>query len=292
MRVNGRRTCAFCTVPIRPADSAEDSLIESTWMAEPSVSTKDYRDIVVRYALAVLAPLLAIYLRSLLNPLMGTANLYHTVWAAIVFSAWYCGFAPSILSTIVAAVGIWLWLLPRQGPFGVSSADFYGMIGFILFAGLIVAVGESNRRSRSRLTAAEREAQRANRGDRARAPHATAFRRRRCSKRSRSTGSMPRSAAPAGTRSGPAPRSGSSPSATTSVSGTPSISGPSCGRCSTAASQGRTPPRVPAVELDRARRLAVHRRGEARGPLDLLRPRLARCSSATACCTRSTRISS
>ena len=160
MRVNGRRTCAFCTFPIRPADSAEDSLIESTWMAEPSVSTKDYRDIVVRYALAVLAPLLAIYLRSLLNPLMGTANLYHTVWAAIVFSAWYCGFAPSILSTIVAAVGIWLWLLPRQGPFGVSSADFYGMIGFILFAGLIVAVGESNRRSRSRLTAAEREAQR------------------------------------------------------------------------------------------------------------------------------------
>ncbi len=130
-------------------------------MPEGSVSTKDYRDLALRYALAVLAPLLAIYLRSLLNPLMGAANLYHTVWAAIVFSAWYCGFAPSILSTIVAAVGIWYWLLPRQGLFGVSSADFYGMVGFILFAALIVAVGEWNRRSRSRLTAAQRDAQRA-----------------------------------------------------------------------------------------------------------------------------------
>ena len=31
--------------------------------------------------------------------------------------------------------------------------------------------------------------------------------------------------------------------------------------------------RLPAVQLDRARRLAVHRRGGARGPVDLLRPR-------------------
>ena len=42
--------------------------------------------------------------------------------------------------------------------------------------------------------------------------------------------------------------------------------------------------RVPALELDRARRLAVHRRGGARGPVDLLRAPTARSSSATACC--------
>lgn len=130
-------------------------------MTQPSVSTKDYRDISVRYALAVLVPLLAIYLRSLLNPLLGTANLYHTVWAAIVFSAWYCGFGPSILSTLVTVVGVWYWLLPRQGRFGISSTDFYGMVGFILFAGLIVLFGESGRRSRVRMAAAEREAHRA-----------------------------------------------------------------------------------------------------------------------------------
>ena len=35
----------------------------------------------------------------------------------------------------------------------------------------------------------------------------------------------------------------------------------------------RARPRVPALQLDRARRLAVHRRGAPRGPVDLLRPR-------------------
>ena len=35
----------------------------------------------------------------------------------------------------------------------------------------------------------------------------------------------------------------------------------------------RARPRLPAQQLDRARRLAVHRRGAPRGPLDLLRPR-------------------
>src|SRR3712207_8380951 len=36
---------------------------------------------------------------------------------------------------------------------------------------------------------------------------------------------------------------------------------------------GRARARVPALELDGARRVAVHRRGEARAPVDLLRPR-------------------
>ena len=49
---------------------------------------------------------------------------------------------------------------------------------------------------------------------------------------------------------------------------------------------GRAPARVPAVELDRARRLAVHRPGAARGAVDLPRARAARCSSATGCCSR------
>ncbi len=49
--------------------------------------------------------------------------------------------------------------------------------------------------------------------------------------------------------------------------------------------QGRARPRVPDLELDRARRLAVHRAGEPRGPLDLLRARPPRCSRATGCST-------
>ena len=51
--------------------------------------------------------------------------------------------------------------------------------------------------------------------------------------------------------------------------------------------QGRAHPRLPDLELDRARRLAVHRPRAARAALDLLRPRPRRSSAATGCSTRS-----
>ena len=39
-------------------------------------------------------------------------NPYHTVWAAVVFSAWYCGLGPSIVTALLSLVGIWYWFLP------------------------------------------------------------------------------------------------------------------------------------------------------------------------------------
>ena len=49
--------------------------------------------------------------------------------------------------------------------------------------------------------------------------------------------------------------------------------------------QGRAHPRLPDLELDRARRVAVHRAREPRAAVDLLRARRARCSAATGCST-------
>jgi K+-sensing histidine kinase KdpD len=148
------------SVPIRPADILQ-CLVGVYRVPEDTESATDYKDLGARYALAILVPLLAVCLRILLNPLLGSKNVYHTVWAAIVFTAWYCGFWPSILSTFVALLGVWYWLLPKQGVFALASIDVYGMAAFLLFSGLIIAVGESGRRSRARLVVAEREAQRA-----------------------------------------------------------------------------------------------------------------------------------
>ena len=53
------------------------------------------------------------------------------------------------------------------------------------------------------------------------------------------------------------------------------------------APQGRAHPRLPHLELDRARRVAVHRRRGPRAPVDLLLPPAYRCSNATGCCWRS-----
>lgn len=115
------------------------------------------------YALAVLAAIAALMLRSLLTPLLGENNPYHTVWAAVVFSSWYCGLWPSILTTLLSVVGVWYWFLPPTHSFALndSKTAIFGMIGFLAFSGMIIALGESNRRSLSRRLWAEQQLQKA-----------------------------------------------------------------------------------------------------------------------------------
>ncbi len=43
-----------------------------------------------RYGLALVAALVSLLVWEMLSPLLGTSNPYHTVWIAVVFSAWYC----------------------------------------------------------------------------------------------------------------------------------------------------------------------------------------------------------
>jgi PAS domain S-box-containing protein len=108
-----------------------------------------------QYALAVFAAAVGLGLRGLLTPLLGHQNPYHTVWLAVVFSAWYCGLGPSIVTTLLGAVGVWFWFLPPFHSFaGKSKTESFGMFGYVIFSGAIMALGESNRRgfaARSRL---------------------------------------------------------------------------------------------------------------------------------------------
>lgn len=111
----------------------------------------------LRYSLAILAAAAALFLRGLLTPLLGNGNLYHTVWLAVVFSAWYCGLGPSMVTTALGALGVWYWFLPPQHSWIIQDrADMYGLLGFLLFSSGVIALGESNRRgfaARSRLAA-------------------------------------------------------------------------------------------------------------------------------------------
>ena len=75
----------------------------------------------------------------------------------------------------------------------------------------------------------------------------------------RTAASTRHSAARAATRRNRAPRSASTRSATSSASGTRRTSARSSGTSTTAGSTGREHPRLPALQLDRARRLALHR---------------------------------
>ena len=110
-----------------------------------------------RYAVAILAVAVALYLRYLLIPLLGIKNPYHTVWLAVAFSAWYCGIGPSIVTTILSTLGVWHWFLPPPHSFAIQNrTDTYGMLGFLVFSAAIIVLGESNRHgfaARARLAA-------------------------------------------------------------------------------------------------------------------------------------------
>jgi two-component system NarL family sensor kinase len=120
-------------------------------------------DVARRYGLAMAAAIAALLLRHLLSPLLGENNPYHTVWAAVVFSAWYCGLAPSILTSLLSVIGIWYWFLPPANSFALRDpkSAISGMLGFLAFSGLIIALGEANRRSLASTRWAEERLRRA-----------------------------------------------------------------------------------------------------------------------------------
>jgi PAS domain S-box-containing protein len=105
-----------------------------------------------RYVLAVLAALVALFLRKTLSPLLGASNPYHTVWPAVAFAAWYCGVAPAVVTTLLSFVGVWYFFLPPFRSFALQNptTETYGIVGFLVFSGFIIALGEANRRSEAR----------------------------------------------------------------------------------------------------------------------------------------------
>lgn len=113
---------------------------------------------VVRYVLGALAGTGSLLLRDFLNPFFGERNPYHTAWLAIVFAAWYCGLGPAILAVSIAAAGIWYLFLPPTHSFvGKGVPEISGLLGFLVFSAVIVALGESTRRSIAKREKAEED---------------------------------------------------------------------------------------------------------------------------------------
>lgn len=105
----------------------------------------------MRYVLGTLAAVAALLLRALLSPFLGSQNPYHTLWLAVVFSAWYCGIGPSIVTILIGAAGVWYWFLPPYHSFSIKTGvELSGMLGFLVLSGVIVALGESTRRIMAR----------------------------------------------------------------------------------------------------------------------------------------------
>ena len=117
---------------------------------------------VVRYFLGVLAGVGSVLLRDFLSPFFGEHNPYHTAWLSVVFAAWYCGLGPSIVTVTIGAAGIWYFFLAPVHSFGGKGVPgVSGLLGFLVFSAVIIALGESTRRSIAKREQAEQDLRRA-----------------------------------------------------------------------------------------------------------------------------------
>jgi signal transduction histidine kinase len=99
------------------------------------------------YFLSLLVTVIALLVRWLLNPFLGTYAPFVTLFPAIAFSAWYCGIAPSLLTLALALIGANYWFITSQQSLrSLTPAQLIGNAAFLAVAALVMVMGESNRR--------------------------------------------------------------------------------------------------------------------------------------------------
>src|SRR5260370_13424395 len=123
-----------------------------------SLSTQISETTGTRYAVALLATVVALLVRLGLNPFLGDYVPYITLFPAVAFCAWYCGVGPSILSVVLGLIGGQYWFTsPAHSLRIVGTAQAIGILVFLSVSGLVVAMGEVRRRREEVLWAAQRE---------------------------------------------------------------------------------------------------------------------------------------
>jgi len=123
-----------------------------------SLSTQISETTGVRYAVALLATVVALLVRLGLNPFLGDYVPYITLLPAVAFCAWYCGVGPSILSVVVAIMGAkYLFIPPTHSLRIVGMPQVIGILIFLSVSGVLLAMGEARRRHEQVLWAAQRE---------------------------------------------------------------------------------------------------------------------------------------
>jgi PAS domain S-box-containing protein len=110
--------------------------------------------LVFPYGVAVLAPLLALLLRLLLAPWLGTAAPLLVFVAAVMLSGWYGGLRVGLLSTVLSTLLAAFFLLPPTFSLAIAnSTDNLQLVLFLMIGALISVLNGALKRSQQRITA-------------------------------------------------------------------------------------------------------------------------------------------
>ena len=99
----------------------------------------------MRYGLAVVVAVVALFVRKLADPFFGQQHPYHTMWLAVAISARQWSIGPSIATLLTGSLGIWYWLLPPAYSFQIlDRQDLYGLVGFVALSAVMIFVASVN----------------------------------------------------------------------------------------------------------------------------------------------------
>jgi signal transduction histidine kinase len=105
-----------------------------------------------RFAIALLATLLAILMARTTNALAEGPAPYLWAIGAVAFSAWFSGTGPAVASLILALVATDSWFIPRAHSLRIPGAlDWASLVAFLFVAVVIIAIGQANIDERERL---------------------------------------------------------------------------------------------------------------------------------------------
>jgi two-component system sensor histidine kinase/response regulator len=112
----------------------------------------------IPYGVAVLAVAVSLLLRAhILQPVMGVKSLYLTFCPAVMIAAYFGGFRPGLLATILGAVTAdFLFVDPLYDLWIHTPEDLLSMLFFVLVGTFLSGVCEALHRSRRRVAANER----------------------------------------------------------------------------------------------------------------------------------------
>jgi len=111
---------------------------------------------VAAYGGAVAAVLAAVFLRWFLDPWLGTAVPYITLYGAVAISVWLGGWGPAVLGAMLGYAIVNVLYVAPVGTFALAEPRDALQLGlFAISCGLIIGLGEGMRRARNRHRAAE-----------------------------------------------------------------------------------------------------------------------------------------
>jgi signal transduction histidine kinase len=105
-----------------------------------------------RYGAAIVATAVALAAREALAPLLHESLPYITLFPAVAFSALFCGIGPAALAIVLGLLGARVWFLtPAQSLSVPDAAQLVGIFTFLATSGIVVVIGEIQRRNKQAL---------------------------------------------------------------------------------------------------------------------------------------------